>query len=161
MTTLAARFLYRHTRLRILTEQATEFIDITSGLESLVADAGLRVGLLNVQTLHTTAAIVVNEHEPGLVDDFGAVLASLAPQGAPYRHDGFEHRPAGATPEERPNGHAHCRALVLNPSACLNVADGRLALGRWQRVFLAELDGPRARDLAIVLVGEARRGNRE
>jgi secondary thiamine-phosphate synthase enzyme len=56
--------------------------------------------------------------------------------------------------EERPNGHAHCRALLLPSSACLNVTEGRLQLGRWQRVFLVELDGPRERSVSVLLFGE-------
>ncbi len=58
-------------------------------------------------------------------------------------------------PGERPNGSSHCKALLLGTSACLNVVDGRLLLGRWQRVFLVELDGPRTRDISVLLMGEA------
>ena len=47
--------------------------------------------------------------------------------------------------------------LLLGVSACLNVIDGRLQLGRWQRVFLAELDGPRERQVSMVILGEAGR----
>ena len=59
------------------------------------------------------------------------------------------------TDAERPNGHAHCQALLLPSSACLNVVQGRLRLGQWQRVFFVELDGPRERDLSVLIVGEA------
>jgi len=44
-------------------------------------------------------------------------------------------------------------ALLLAPSACLNVVEGRLRLGRWQRVFLVELDGPRTREVSVLLMG--------
>ena len=47
--------------------------------------------------------------------------------------------------------------LLLGLSACLNVIDGKLLLGRWQRVFLAELDGPREREVSVVILGEAGR----
>lgn len=146
-------FVYRHTRLRIVTEYPAEFIDITDGLERLIADTGIRTGLVNVQSLHTTAAIVVNEHEPRLLEDLKATLDSLAPADAAYRHNPAD--PSATA--ERPNGHAHCQALLLSVSACLTIAEGRLLLGRWQRVFLAELDGPQPRELAIVIAGEGRR----
>ena len=55
---------------------------------------------------------------------------------------------------ERANGHSHCRALLLGPSVALNVSRGRLHLGRWQRVFLVELDGPKARDVSVLVIGE-------
>lgn len=144
----------RTTRLHVTTTQPTEFIDLTDRLERLVADAGLRFGILNVQTLHTTTAIVVNEHEPLLLADFQSVLEAAAPGDGRYQHDDASARTVNVTDGERPNGHAHCRALLLPPSACLNVTGGRLWLGRWQRVFLVELDGPRERDISVILFGE-------
>lgn len=157
MDTLAPTFIYRHTRIRITTERATEFIDLTDGLEALVAEAAMTVGFMNVQSLHTTSAIVVNEHEPLLHGDFAAVLESVAARGADYRHDDPAVRTVNLTPGERPNGHAHCQALLLGATACLNVVNGRLLLGRWQRVFLVELDGPRSRDISVLMMGEGRR----
>ena len=116
---------------------------------------GLRFGIVNVQTLHTTTAVVVNEHEPLLLADFQALLEAAAPGDGRYRHDDTTVRTVNMTDAERPNGHAHCRALLLPSSACLNVTNGRLRLGQWQRVFFVELDGPRERDLSVLIVGEA------
>jgi secondary thiamine-phosphate synthase enzyme len=64
-------------------------------------------------------------------------------------------RSVNLAPGERPNGHAHCQALLLGSSASLNLADGRLQLGCWQRIFLVELDGPRAREVSVLVLGEA------
>jgi secondary thiamine-phosphate synthase enzyme len=153
METLASNATYRHTRLRIATQHPTEFIDLTRQVEELVAEAAMQAGLVNIQTLHTTAAIVVNEHEPLLLDDFGALLEHSAPRHAPYRHDDVHLRAVNLLPGERPNGHSHCQALLLCPSASLNVAHGRVQLGRWQRIFLAELDGPRTREVSVLLIG--------
>lgn len=156
METLAPTFVYRHTRIRISTEQPTEFIDLTEGLENLVSEAALAVGFVNVQTLHTTTAIVVNEHEPLLLEDFATLLESAAARSGTYRHDDPRARQVNLTPGERPNGHAHCQALILGATACFNVVNGRLVLGRWQRVFLAELDGPRQREISVLMLGESR-----
>lgn len=155
METLAPTFIYRHTKVRIVTEQHTEFIDLTESLEELLAESRIFTGLLNVQSLHTTAAIVVNEGEPLLLKDFECVLRKIAPDDVAYRHDDESIRTVNLNPGERPNGSSHCKALLLSSSACLNVVDGRLVLGRWQRVFLAELDGPRSRELSVLLIGEA------
>ncbi len=87
METLTPASTCRHARLHITTRHPTEFIDLTDRLERLVADAGLRFGILNVQTLHTTTAIVVNEHEPLLLTDFQALLEAAAPGDGRYRHD--------------------------------------------------------------------------
>lgn len=155
METLAPAFIYRHTRVRITTERHTEFIDLTDSLEELLAGSRIVTGFLNVQSLHTTAAIVVNEGEPLLLKDFECVLQRVAPDDAPYGHDDEAVRTVNLNPGERPNGSSHCKALLLGSSACLNVVNGRLLLGRWQRVFLAELDGPRSRDISVLVIGEA------
>lgn len=157
MDALAPTFVYRHTRVRIVTERRTEFVDLTDGLEDIVADSALLTGVVNVQSLHTTASIVVNEGEPLLLDDFEALLARIAPPEASYTHDDFTRRTVNLTPGEGPNGFAHCRALLLPSAVCLNVVGGRLMLGRWQRVFLAELDGPRPREISVLMMGEAGR----
>ena len=157
METLAPVSACRFTRIRIATERPTEFIDLTERVNACVAETGILAGLVNIQSLHTTAAILVNEHEPLLLTDFTALLERLSPVSGTYRHDDRAIRTVNLTPVERTNGHAHCRALLLGPSACLNVVDGRLQLGRWQRLFLVELDGPQLRDLSVLLVGEAGR----
>lgn len=143
-----------HARLHVTTNHPTEFIDLTDRLERLITDSGLRFGILNVQTLHTTLAVVVNEHEPLLLDDFRTMLEAAAPNDGRYRHDDMAVRTVNLVDAERPNGHAHCRALLLPTSVCLNVSHGRLDLGRWQRVFLVELDGPRERKISVLLFGE-------
>jgi secondary thiamine-phosphate synthase enzyme len=153
METFAPASACRHSRIRFETRHSTEFIDLTDTIAAIVAETGIRDGLVNVQSLHTTTAILVNEHEPLLLSDFGALLERIAPQQAIYRHDDPDERTVNLSPGERPNGHAHCRALMLAPSASLNVADGRLQLGRWQRVFLVEMDGPRSREVSVLALG--------
>ena len=142
----------------ITTYRRTEFVDLTERIESVIEEAGLRQGVVNIQSLHTTAAIVVNEHEPLLLTDFVALLDRHAPQAGTYRHDDEAERTVNLSPGERANGHSHCQALLLGTSVCLNVVRGRLHLGVWQRVFLVELDGPRRREVSVMAVG---RFNRE
>jgi secondary thiamine-phosphate synthase enzyme len=154
MDTLETTAFARHVRFAIPTGRPLEFIDLTDRISTIVAVAGLRTGLVNIQTLHTTAAIVVNEHEPLLLDDFAAALERAAPCGLAYAHDDPERRTENLAEAERTNGHAHCRALFLPSSACLNVVRGTLQLGRWQRVFLVELDGPQERNVSLSMIGE-------
>ena len=157
METLVSPAICRHARIRLATREALEFIDLTNRIEALAAEANVSTGLVNIQTLHTTTAIVVNEHEPLLLADFGSLLARTAPQDAPYHHNDPNARTIPVPPDERPNGHAHCHALLLGSSVALNLADGRLQLGRWLRVFLVELDGPRDREVSVLVIGEATR----
>ena len=112
----------------------------------------MREGMVPVQSRHTTAAVLVNENEPLLLQDFEDLLRRWAPPDAHYRHNDLEAR-EGAPADERPNGHSHAQALLLGASVCLNVAEGRLDLGEWQSVFLVELDGPRDRTLSVQVLG--------
>ena len=157
METLAFTPTCSHTRLAFTTSKPTEFIDLTARIQALVADSGIETGLVNIQTLHTTTAIVVNEAEPLLLSDFAELLEQAAPRGRRYRHDDLLARTVNITAEERVNGHAHCRALLLPSSAALNVSGGAVVLGLWQRVFFVELDGPRVRHVSILIAGEGRR----
>jgi secondary thiamine-phosphate synthase enzyme len=154
METLVPAAICHHARIRVETKRAMEFIDLTARIEALATEAGIHSGFVNIQSLHTTTAIIVNEPEPLLLVDFADLLARTAPRDAPYRHNDPNARNLPVAPGERPNGHAHCHALLLGSSVSMNFAEGRLQLGRWQRVFLVELDGPRAREVSILIVGE-------
>ena len=142
-----------HERLALGTREPQEFIDITERVLSCVRLSGISDGTVTVQSLHTTAAVLVNENEPLLLDDLGRVLAGWAPAHARYAHDDFERRTANLTPDERPNGHAHARAMALQASTTLSVIGDEVQLGRWQRIFLVELDGPRAREFVVTTAG--------
>jgi secondary thiamine-phosphate synthase enzyme len=138
MEILAASTVCRHTRIRLTTSQPLEFIDLTDRVETAAAAAGICTGLVNVQSRH-------------------ALLDRAAAADAGYRHDDLAVRTVNLTPDERRNGHAHCRALLLGSAVAINVAEGRLQLGRWQRVFLVELDGPREREISVLVMGEVGR----
>ena len=141
-----------HEVVRLHTRGEVQFVDLTEEIAGLVRRHHLQAGLVNVQTRHTTTAVVVNEHEPLLLEDFRRALQRVAPRLAGYAHDDFRRR--RVAPGERVNGHAHCQALLLPTHAALNVAGGELCLGRWQRVFFVELDGGQAREVSVTLMGE-------
>jgi secondary thiamine-phosphate synthase enzyme len=138
-------------RVELRTRGGVQLVEITALVAERVRRSGIALGLVSVQTLHTTAAVLVNENEPLLLEDLKATLERAAPSEGLYAHDDLDRRKAAA--EERRNGHAHCRAALLCPSISLHVAEGRLVLGDWQSVFLVELDGPRERHLSIVVLG--------
>lgn len=144
-----------HRTIHVATAGAGEFVDLTERVTEITRASGVRSGLVNVQTRHTTAAILVNEHEPLLLDDLRELLGRFAPERRSYRHNDFARRTANMTPDETGNGHAHCQALLLHAAATLNLVDGRILLGRWQRVFLVELDRARPREVSVVVLGVA------
>ena len=145
-----------HDRVELRTETRTQFVDLTELVAERVRRSGVTHGLVSVQALHTTAAVLVNENEPLLLEDLGAMLERAAPKSIAYAHDDLRRR-LGPVDEERRNGNAHCRAALLGSTACLHVAGGRLILGTWQRVFLVELDGPRPRNVSVMVLGSPER----
>jgi secondary thiamine-phosphate synthase enzyme len=144
-----------HHPIQLRTEEGLQFIDLTEEIVALVASSGVRNGWVNVQTLHTTTAVIVNEHEPLLLEDLKRTLARLVPQDDDYRHNDLEIRTSNMTQDERPNGHSHCQSLLLDCSATLNILNGEIQLGRWQRIFFIELDYARDRTVSVMVMGQA------
>ena len=141
--------------IELLSTTAPEFIDLTDRVEDIVARSTVTDGLAVVFSRHTTAAITLNELEPLLLDDMAEFLDRLAPRGHGYRHNDFSVRTVNMTPDESPNGHAHCLQLALGASQTIPIRDGRLMLGAWQRVFMVELDHARRREAVVQAFGLA------
>jgi secondary thiamine-phosphate synthase enzyme len=128
------------------TEERYEMVHITRQVEEIVHRNGIDDGLCFVSPMHITAAIYVNDHEDGLIEDIGTWLERLAPAKPDYKH----HR----TGED--NADAHLKALLLHHETTLPVTKGRLDLGRWQRVFYAEFDGQRSKRVIVKILGVAK-----
>ncbi len=130
-----------------------DFIDITDRVREKITESGITDGLVNIQSLHTTMAVIVNESEPLLISDMKKTLEELAPESREYAHDNFDLRTVNMCDDECANGHAHNKALHLPTSVLLNVVGGKLQLGGWQRVFAIELDRSRERQIALQIIG--------
>ncbi len=148
MAVTAPHPAFHTSRLILCTERARQFLDITDDVRDQIEASGIQEGIALVASRHTTAAIVVNEHEPELLKDLDRLLREIAPEGHRYAHNTV---PCGVG--EQPNGHAHCQALLLSASATVPIVDGKVGLGRYQRIFLIELDCPRTREVTIAIVG--------
>ena len=146
------KFSFR--RLMIRTDKGPQFVDITDGVASLARESAIRNGFAIVFTRHTTAAIRINENEPLLLRDMEEFLRKVAPAHVYYNHDDFSRRTANMSDGEQRNGHSHCQQLLLGASEAIPIVDGQLLLGRWQRLFLVELDRGREREVVVQLVGE-------
>ncbi len=129
-----------------------DFIDITDNVSTVVRASGIRNGFAQIYSRHTTAAIRINENEPLLMADFKRLLERISPCDGQYEHDILERR-INIPPDEPRNGHAHCQHLLLSSSESVPVIDGQLSLGKWQRIFLVELDSPRQRQITVEVVG--------
>ena len=141
--------------IKINTKKTLDFIDITDRVQDLVIKAKIRSGLINIQSLHTTMAIIVNEAEPLLISDMRKILERIAPKNINYQHDNFAIRTVNMCDGECRNGHSHCKAIFLSTSQPFNIFQGKLQLGQWQRIFAVELDRPRSRKIAIQIIGKS------
>ena len=139
--------------LEITTLAARQFVDVTDQVADVVQRSGVRQGWVSAFSKHTTAAVIIQEKEPLLLEDLSALLDRLAGPAGVYGHNDMSRRTGAMEPDECANGHAHCQHLLLGSSENIPVADGRLDLGRWQRIFLLELDRPRQRHLTIQVFG--------
>lgn len=142
----------------LVTERASQLIDVTDDVLEVVERSGVVNGMVLVYSPHTTCAVVINELENGFAEDFAEFLDDVAPaDGRYYRHDDLEIRTQGIEDDTAsfPNGHSHIRAGLLSSSSqTIPIVDGRLMLGRWQRVFFCELDRSRERKVFIQVIGE-------
>jgi len=139
--------------LRVETSRAPEFVDITEEICTFLRETDVMSGLAVIYSLHTTAAIRINEKEPLLLQDMEQFLERIAPKTAQYKHNDFSLRTVNMTEDECPNGHAHCQHLMLSSSETVPILNGVPQLGQWQRIFLIELDRPRQREILVNVLG--------
>jgi len=125
------------------TRQPREFINVTERVRAAVRQSGIREGLCLVSAMHITAAVYVNDEEPGLKRDISAWADRLAPPGD------YEHHRTGES-----NGDAHLKNLLLGHQVILPVTQGDLDLGPWEQVFYAEFDGQRRKRVIVKILGE-------
>ncbi|MEX0683695.1 MAG: secondary thiamine-phosphate synthase enzyme YjbQ [Dehalococcoidia bacterium] len=128
-------------RFEVPTEAREQLRDITGEVNGALARLGVSSGICQVFVPHTTAGLVVNENaDPAVCHDVLTWLASVVPQDGGYLH-------------EEGNSAAHIKATLVGQSVTLPIQTGRLAVGTWQGVFLAEFDGPRRRTVVVNVVG--------
>lgn len=121
-------------RLEVSSLRKMELIDITSLIAKLLpASAGSSV--LYLFNPHTTAGLTINEGaDPDVRLDIIAGLSAIVPGNLPFRH-------------AEGNSPAHIMASLIGTSLTLLVEDHHLVLGRWQKIFFCEFDGPRTRQI--------------
>jgi secondary thiamine-phosphate synthase enzyme len=141
-----------HRTLNLKTKGELEIADITEEVKIFVREAKIQDGLINIQTLHTTATVFVNENEPLLWQDLKKHFNKLAPGENKYNHDDFSRRTVNLCDDECANGQSHCRAVNLPVNVCLNIIEGNLQLGQWQRILFIELDRPRERKVQLQIL---------
>jgi secondary thiamine-phosphate synthase enzyme len=124
-------------QLRVQTKSKTELVDITQGVQRLVAESGVRSGVCYVYVPHTTSGITINENtDPNVGRDILKELNKVIPFDDQYSH-------------AEGNSAAHIKSTLVGVSKAVLVEEGRLALGTWQAIFYCEFDGPRDRRVFV------------
>ena len=120
--------------------------DITDAVAGLVAESGVRTGMVVVSLVGSTGVITTIEYERGALEDLRRALDQIAPATEDYAHNEAYHDG---------NGFSHVRSSLIGPSVTLPVLDGRLVVGQWQRVAVFNLDNrERKREVVAVVVGD-------
>ncbi len=127
----------------VSTKNRTEVVDVTADIEENIRRSSIMNGVCVVHTVHSTAAVIVNEHEAGLIKDIVKKVQQDFPRGAGWLHDKVDN-----------NADAHLASSYIGPTRIFPVREGRLARGPWQNIFLLELDGPRTRKIMVEIIGE-------
>lgn len=129
--------------LTMRTSERQELVDITAAVQDVASPWASPAILVYVP--HTTAGVLINEHaDPDVARDILAALDQMVPSGGIYRHG-------------EGNSPAHVKATMVGTSQTVLLRNGRLVLGTWQGIFLAEFDGPRTRTVLIAPLGETAR----
>jgi secondary thiamine-phosphate synthase enzyme len=126
--------------IKVRSSRRVEIIDITDGVARAIGDSGIGEGICVLQSLHTTAALTVNESaDPDVRRDMERQLAAIAPRDPAFLH-------------AEGNSDAHIKTSLFGPSLTLVVSGGRPVLGTWQAVYFCEFDGPRERSVVAKCV---------
>lgn len=132
----------------IETDERLELVDLTERVMSMVRKLKVREGLVNLWSMHTTCTLFINEFQTALLSDIKSFLEEMVARDAAWMHNDPEHSDC-----DRMNADSHLRALLLGHSLTLQVSGGEVVLGQWQRILMAELDGPRSRSLRVQVMG--------
>jgi secondary thiamine-phosphate synthase enzyme len=124
-------------RISLSTDAREQFVDVTDRVAAAVRALGVADGAVVVHVPHTTAGVTINEgFDPDVARDVLRVLRDLVPHEGGYAH-------------AEGNSDSHVKAIMVGSTQVLPVAAGAPVLGRWQRIFFCEFDGPRSRQLLV------------
>jgi secondary thiamine-phosphate synthase enzyme len=133
-------------QFRLATKGHCDVLDISSRIGEIVAQSGLREGIVNVSGRGSTLGVTTLEYESGCVSDLRRALEGIAPSNSNYAHNarwGDD------------NGYAHLRSALMGTAKSFPLCEGRLGTGAWQQIVLCDFDEcPREREVTVTIVGE-------
>jgi secondary thiamine-phosphate synthase enzyme len=129
--------------LHVRTTRRTELRDVTDEIAAAVRESGCADGVCHLYVPHTTAGVTINEgYDPAVAQDIAAEFDRLVPRLRNSAH-------------AEGNSDSHMKTALVGSTETVWIVAGKLVLGRWQRIFFAEFDGPRSRELRIKIVPDA------
>jgi secondary thiamine-phosphate synthase enzyme len=134
--------------INVSTDARMALVKLTDELKAFAEAAGVADGFMQISSLHTTAALFVNEWQEALSHDIKAMYERVMPRALYYKHND----PAFSDCD-RKNADSHLSAIIMSHSLSIPIAKGRLILGRWQHVIMAEFDGPNQRKVFLQVMG--------
>jgi len=127
-------------KISIKTNKKNELVDITSEVNTIVEESGVKNGICVLFCQHTTAGLTINEaYDPSVKGDIIFSFNKLSPGYKEFRHiEG--------------NSDAHVKASIMGCSLNLIINNGKIMLGQWQGIYFTEFDGPRTREVLIKII---------
>ena len=127
----------------VSTKSREDIVNITREVEKIVAESGIKNGIVLVYVPHATALLIVNEDEPGLRTDYLNKLLQVFPRDGQYLHNRIDD-----------NANAHLASAMVGSSRIFPLVNGRIVRGTWQEILLVDMDGPRTRRVIVEVLGE-------
>ncbi len=134
--------------LTFTTSERLELKSITKEVAAVVEQSPVRHGIVHISSLHTTAGVLLNETQGALLSDIASLYEQLIPRGVYYKHND-----PLLSDCDRKNADSHLRAVMTGLSLSIPVVDGKMKLGTWQNLILAEFDGPNHRKIHVQVMG--------
>ena len=133
--------------IHFITSGEGDIPNLTDRIENIVSRSKIVTGIVSCSVAGATAALTVIEYEPGLLEDFPAMLERVAPKGMDYAH----HRTWNDG-----NGHSHVRASLIGPDITMPIREGKMVRGTWQQIVFLEFDAKEERDrvVHVTVIGE-------
>ena len=144
----AGGLIVRAETLAVGTTDRIELVDLTARVMDFVQSAGVREGVVSMWSMHTTCALFIHEAQRALHADIKRFLEHVVVRDLDWMHNDPNHSDC-----DRMNADSHLRAMLLGHSLTLQVTGGEIVLGQWQRLLMAELDGPRERSMRVQVMG--------
>jgi secondary thiamine-phosphate synthase enzyme len=137
-------------KIKVQTRKCEEAIDITAKVEEVVQKSGVKNGLLNVMTTHTSSGLLVTEGIPCLEEDILRHFSRLFPEQEDYHHRrylDFDGRLGF-------NADAHLKSILGGITCAFPIENGKLVRGSRQTIYFMEYDGPLERTYLVQIIGE-------